>query len=155
MALSTNYNPCYGIFFYNLSNIYFLLISSFLIKARKEGIGENLVTFSKENSPSLQLLNQKSILPHCLHKWECLWRTQQCKENQKSQNSNVLCSVVDVKQCYCLSYRMWKGISCVVPVLIFLQDSHSILSSLNKGPYSVCLSQHCHSPPQKPAQAPV
>lgn len=73
-----------------------------------------------------------------------------CKENQNSRNRNVLCSVVDVKQYYCLSYRMWKGtIRCVVPVLIYSQDSHSILSSLSKGPYSVCLSLHCHSPPQK------
>lgn len=73
------------------------------------------------------------------------------KENQKSQNRNVLCCIVEVKQYYCLSYRMWKGvISFVVPVMIYLQDSRSILSSLNKGPYSVCLSLHCHSPPQQP-----
>lgn len=62
------------------------------------------------------------ILPRCLHEGERLWRAPQCKENQKSQNRNVLCSVVHVEQCYCLSYRMWKGfISCVV--LIHLQDS--------------------------------
>lgn len=78
------------------------------------------------------------------------------KENQNSRNRNVLCSVVDVKQYYCLSYRMWKGtIRCVVPVLICSQDSHSILSSLSKGPYSVCLSLHCHSPPQKSPKFPV
>lgn len=78
------------------------------------------------------------------------------KENQNSRNRNVLCSVVDVKQYYCLSYRMWKGtIRCVVPVLIYSQDSHSILSSLSKGPYSVCLSLHCHSPPQKSPKFPV
>lgn len=73
------------------------------------------------------------------------------KENQKSQNRNVLCCIVEVKQYYCLSYRRWKGvISRFVPVLIFLQDSHSILFRWNKGPYSVCLSLHCHSPPQQP-----
>ena len=40
------------------------------------------------------------------------------KENQKSQSRNVLCCIVEVKQYYCLSYRMWKGviIRCVVPV---------------------------------------
>lgn len=80
----------------------------------------------------------RSILPRFLSNGSASEELDNVKENQKSQNRNVLCCIVEVKQYYCLSYRMWKGvIRCVVPVLIYLQDSHSILSSLSKSPWSV------------------
>lgn len=125
------------------------LIPSFLSKSQPK--------CCEESSPSLWLM-MKSEHPASLptQTGAPLKSSTMLKENQKSQNRNVLCCIVEVKQYYCLSYRMWKGvISCVVPVLIYLQDSHSILSSLNKGPYSVCLSLHCHSPPSTAPQAPV
>lgn len=69
----------------------------------------------------------KSLLPHFLRIGTACQELDNAKETQKSQNRSVLCWVVEVKQYYCLSYRMWKGvISCLVPGLIDLQDFHSI-----------------------------
>lgn len=82
---------------------------------------------------------QNSLSAHT----EGLGRAQPCKEKRKSQNRNVLCSVVHVDQCFCLSYRMWKGfyqLWCCDPFTGFC---------LNIAPKPACLSLHCHSPPQK------
>lgn len=59
----------------------------------------------------------------------------------RSQHENVPCRVAHIKQCYCLSYRMWIRILVVV---LFWSICWILL---NKAPETVCLSLHCHSLP--------
>lgn len=131
------------------------VVSSFLLQWIKflleDGVNTNKTkqnlrwNYVEENSPAFR--DDPASLP--TQNVSVSEEPPQCKENQKSQNGNVQCSVVHVNQCYCLSYRMWKGfISCVV--LIHLQDSVWIKFPILSVSLYTAISPHLRSPPQAP-----